>query len=64
MEKRQYFWRDGVGIPAQGQPLAWNIADAAKLQSRRRQKQEKTEPDPLQACERLNSKVVHYFRSS
>lgn len=43
VENRQCFWRDGTAILAYGQLLAWNIADPTKLQSRRRQKQGRTE---------------------
>lgn len=44
--------------------LAWNIAESTKLQSRRGQKQGKTEPAPLQTGGRLNSKVIHNPMSS
>lgn len=64
VEKRHHFWRDGTEILAYGQPLARNTAGATKLQSGRRQKQRKTEPAPLQTGGRLNSKVIHYPRSS
>lgn len=45
-ERRQRIWRDGIEIQACGHPLALNIGDTIKLQSRRRQKWEEGRASP------------------